>query len=675
MLSVDEKLKILQPLLGTRKVMGLRGMYYMKKDFRDKARIENHIDLLISRLAKKGIDEEIILPPPEADKCKGDIDIGKVEYLGIERQSFELKLKDINRHMGIFGSTGSGKTTFARNLIHQLHKRKIPFLVFDWEKSYRSLVKEIPDVRVFTVGNDISPFFLNFLTVPPGIKFDEYIKSVIAVISEDYVGGIGADTMLLNYMETAYQETKHPFFADLKDIVVREINNDKKGRGKLSGRSGLWKESVSRQITFMSKGSAGNVINSRKHYPLEKLFSRPVVLEFGGLKSPHDRKFFIHIILNWLSIYNQHFGIQSENLRQVLIFEEFHNIAMSGKEDNMVSNLFRESRKYGIGLIAIDQTPSEIPNSIFGNMNAKISFSLATSRDITAMARAINLDNIKARYLGMLDTGQAIINVKQRYHDSFVLKPYYTQIEESMTDSDLREAMKPYKDEHIQISDLNAYSGNSNSPQSNDSLLPPEKILLANIIEKPLLGVDKRTKLLGIHSSEMAQIHNSLEEKGIIKTATVDKKKLMELTSFGRYTAKEEGFDIPERQTRGSIEHFYWIHRVCRFLSKHEFQPACEKFDIDITDLENKIGIEIETGKSDIKKNLKKLNDSPFRKCFMLSTTRPVEFKIKEIAKEVFKELSKENPSKKEIKIMFVSDFLNLKKEQIQSSISKTPTK
>jgi len=660
MLSVDEKLKILQPLLGTRKVMGLRGMYYMKKDFRDKARIENNIDLLISRLAKKGIDEEIILPPPEADKCKGDIDIGKVEYLGIERQSFELKLKDINRHMGIFGSTGSGKTTFARNLIHQLHKRKIPFLVFDWEKSYRSLVKEIPDVRVFTVGNDISPFFLNFLTVPPGIKFDEYIKSVIAVISEDYVGGIGADTMLLNYMETAYQETKHPFFADLKDIVVREINNDKKGRGKLSGRSGLWKESVSRQITFMSKGSAGNVINSRKHYPLEKLFSRPVVLEFGGLKSPHDRKFFIHIILNWLSIYNQHFGIQSENLRQVLIFEEFHNIAMSGKEDNMVSNLFRESRKYGIGLIAIDQTPSEIPNSIFGNMNSKISFSLSTSRDITAMARAMNLGNIEARYLGMLDTGQAIINVKQRYHDSFVLKPYYTQIEESMTDSDLREAMKPYKDEHVQISDLNAYSSNSNSPRSNDSLLPPEKILLANIIEKPLLGVDKRTKILGIHSSEMSQIHNSLEEKGIINTFTVDKKKLMELTSFGRYTAKEEGFDIPERQTRGGIEHYYWIDQVSQMLVKHEFQPLFEKFDIDITDLENKIGIEIETGKSDIKKNLKKLSDSPFTNRYILSTTRPVEFKIKEIAKEISSLSGK-------IKVMFVADFLKLTKDQILS--------
>ena len=679
MISVDEKLRILQPILGTKKVMRLRQYYYFKKDSRDKMRIENHIDLLISRLAKKSIEEEIILPPPNADVCAGDIDknngksidIGKVEYLGKETNKFHLKLKDINRHVGVFGSTGSGKTTFARNLIHVLHKRNIPFLVFDWEKSYRSLVRELSGIRVFTVGSDINPLFLNFLTVPPGIKFDEYIKSIIAVISEDYVGGIGADTMLLNYMEAAFEETKHPFFLDLKDIVVREINNDKKGRGRLSGRSGLWKESVSRQITFMSKGAAGTIINNRKHYPLEKLFSRPIVLEFGNLKSPHDRKFFIHVILNWLSIYNQHCGIQSENLKQVLIFEEFHNIAMRGKEDNMVSNLFRESRKYGIGLIAIDQTPSEIPNSIFANMNVKMGFSLNTSRDITAMARAMNLDNLRAKYLGMLDTGQSIINVKQRYHDPFLLKPYFTQIDENMSDDELRKAMKSYKDEHIRISDLNALTGDSKSSQVNDTsspLLPHEKILFANIIENPLLGVDKRSKVLGLHSSIMSDIHNSLEEKGIIKTETVDKKKLMELTSYGRYIATEEGFAIPERQTRGGIEHYYWIEQTVQFLKKQEFQPACEKFDIDITDIKNSIAIEIETGKSDIKKNLLKLarlKDSQVSNCFMLSTTRPIEFKIKEIAKDIFKDFASEYPAITNIKIMFISDFLKLTKDQI----------
>ena len=677
MITIDEKLRILQPLLGTRKVLGLRSLYYIKTDSRDKRRIENKVDMLISQLAKRGIDEEIILPPPKKEICSGDIDIGKVEYLNRELYPFELKLKDINRHMGIFGSTGSGKTTFARNLIHNLHKRNIPFLVFDWEKSYRNLVNELDGVRVFTVGTDINPFFLNFLTVPPGIEIGEYIKSVISIISEDYIGGIGADTMLLNYMEKAYDETKHPFFADLKDIVVREIHNDKKGKGKLSGRSGLWKESVSRQIVFMSKGSAGNIINSRKHYPLDKLFSRPVVLEFGGIKSPYDRKFFIHVILNWLSLYNQHRGIESENLKQTIIFEEFHNIAMRGKDDNMVSNLFRESRKYGIGLVAIDQVPSDIPNSIFANMNIKVSFALNTSQDITGMAKAMNLDFQKAKYLGMLDTGQAIVNVKQRCHDPFVIKGHYRNIKEDMRDEELRELMKPYKDEHQKISDLNLNQSSSNSSQAIDTLSPPEKILLSNVVEHPLIGMDKRAKILGLHSSEMAQIHSSLEDKEIISTATVDRKKLIELTSKGIQIARDEGFKLKNKESRGGIEHFYWVSSVCDMLGKHEFSPMKEMFDIDIIDIKKGLALEIETGKSDIKKNLIKLsnlfqlkkpdnlNESRFKGCYMLSTIRPVEFKIKEILENTIKENPALENNLKKIKVMFISDFLKLTKDQI----------
>ena len=677
MITIDEKLRILQPLLGTRKVLGLRSLYYMKTDSRDKRRIENKIDGMISRLAKKGIEEEIILPPPKKDICGGDIDIGKVEYLHRELYPFELKLKDINRHMGIFGSTGSGKTTFARNLIHNLHDRNIPFLIIDWETSYRNLVKELDGVRVFTVGTDINPFFLNFLTVPPGIEVGEYIKSVIAIISADYIGGIGADTMLLNYMELAYEETKHPCFSDLKDIVAREIQKDKKGKGKLGGRSGLWKESVARQITFMSKGAAGNINNSRKHYPLDKLFSRPVVLEFGGIKSPHDRKFFIHIILNWLSLYSQHRGIKSEDLKQAIILEEFHNIAMRGNEDNMVSNLFCEIRKYGIGLIAIDQVPSNIPNTIYANMNAKVSFTLNTSQDITGMAKAINLDFHKSKFLGMLETGQAIVNVKQRCQDPFLIKGYYKDIKENMKDAELRELMKPYKDEHLTISDLNANQGSSNSSQSIDTLSPQEKILLANVVEHPLIGMDKRAKILGLHSSEMAQIHGSLEDKEIISTATVDRKKLIELTDKGRQFARDEGFKLENKKSRGGIEHFYWVSQVCRMLGKHEFSPIKELFDIDITDIKKGLAIEIETGKSDIKKNLIKLNnlydlkkpdnlnESRFKACFMLSTTRPVEFKIKEIFQTTINENPALESSLKNIRIMFISDFLKLTKDQI----------
>jgi hypothetical protein len=198
MMQIDEKLKILQPVIGNQKAKRLRQMYFLEDDFRERKEIEDHIDFLISKFAKKDIDDEIILPPPQKGLCDGDIDIGLVEYAGKKLYPFNLTLKDINRHAGVFGSTGSGKTAFAKNLIRKLQKKSIPFLIFDWEKSYRNLVNEFDDVQVFTVGSDINPMFLNFLTVPPGIKYDEYMKSIIAIISEDYIGGIGADTMLLN---------------------------------------------------------------------------------------------------------------------------------------------------------------------------------------------------------------------------------------------------------------------------------------------------------------------------------------------------------------------------------------------------------------------------------------------------------------------------------------------
>ena len=152
---IDDKLKNLQPVLGTQKAKRLRQMYFYEDDYRRKKEIENYIDMLIARLVKKDIEDQIILPPPPKEICNGDLNIGDVEYLEKKIYPFNLKLRDINRHISISGSTGSGKTSFATHLIRQLYKRGIPFLVFDWEKSYRNLVRELPDTQVFTVGSDI----------------------------------------------------------------------------------------------------------------------------------------------------------------------------------------------------------------------------------------------------------------------------------------------------------------------------------------------------------------------------------------------------------------------------------------------------------------------------------------------------------------------------------------
>ncbi len=154
----------------------------------------------------------------------------------------------------------------------------------------------------------------------------------------------------------------------------------------------------------------------------------------------------------------------------------------------------------------------------------------------------------------------------------------------------------------------------------------------------------------------MAGLHASLSEKGFIKSLNINKKKLFEITEYGKIAAEKEGIQIIKRATRGGIEHTYWIYETAQFLRKHEFQPVFEVNGIDIVDTESGIAIEIETGKSDINGNLLKLKNSQVSKCFMLATTKPVEIKIRT--------LSKHFPS---IQVLFVKDFLKLTKDQLTS--------
>ena len=657
---IDEKLKMLVPVLGEQKVNRLRQMYFYEDDFRQKREIESHIEALVARHVKPEVEEKIILPPPKKEQLQGAVHIGDVEYLDKKLNPFGLNLKDVNRHIGIFGSTGSGKTTLALNLIRRFHDRKIPFMIFDWEKSYRSLAGEFDDVQVFTVGKDIHPLHLNILNVPPGISIDEYIKSLIAILAEDYLSGAGSDTMLMNYMKTAFTEKRNPTFNDLKEIVLREIQKDMKGRGKLSGRSGLWKETVSRIISFLSFGTAGEVLGTDYHYPLDKLFHQNVVLELGGIQSPRDRKFIMHCILNWLFLWLQHHGIESEQLNQVIIFEEFHNITLKSREDNLISQLFRQARKYGLGLVAIDQTPSEIPNAIFANMNTKISFTLATSQDIASMAKAINFDFRSIKYFGMLKTGQAIVSAKQRCSDPILVRVPFAHQNPNPGDEEIRAAMSGFPKYSRLDQLLFPNQRPSQAPQDSENLSPMEKVLMADVCERPFEGVDERTKRLGIHAGEMSELHVSLTKKGVFKTITLNQKKLFEITEHGKQIAVANGIRIPKKETRGGLVHDYWIHQVARFLRKLEFEPVLEKDGIDIVasfdDNHGGVAIEIETGKSDIAGNLEKLKNSKVSARFMLATTKPVELKLRKIGKD--------HP---ETLIMFVKDFFKLTKDQIAS--------
>lgn len=657
-LALEDKLRLLEPIIGSRKCHGIKLMALAETDYRQKAEIESMIDLLLARHLKDGIQHEIALPPPDAD-VDGDIEIGTVEYLDKEICPFGLKHKDINRHVGIFGSTGSGKTTLAKNLIKSLHHQGIPVLIIDWEQSYRSLIAQIPEMQIFTAGSSIAPLHLNPFHVPPGISTQEYIKSLLSIISHDYLGGQGSDTIMLQFMDQLYKQFDNPSWSEFVTLARVQLDKEKRSRTGFKGRSGLWKETVLRQLIFMSYGSSGQVLKGKDAFDPSAFLSTPCIIELGGIKSPQDRKFFVHLILNYILLYLHHQGMTSDKLKSAIVFEEFHNIAMRGSEDNLVSNLFREVRKYGMGLIAIDQTPSEIPNAVYANMNAKISFNLSTNTDIKSIGSAINLPFFQHSYLSKLPTGKAIVKVAQASSEPFLVHvPFQTSPELFISDDQLKRLQadmmqcsgvpKPKPCVQASSGGFTQKESLENSPPRappqrevkqrkcetpgdetlisldpvTQALPEEEQKIFSSIISSPFESIRDRCKSLSIHPKVMVSACNSLEQKELVRVKIIGTKKLFELTDFGKRKADLEGITIPKSIGRGGIEHAYAAHQIKNKLKKLGIYPKAEVGDIDLSSVRDSLAIEIETGKSDIKKNCQKLSASPCRYKYMVATTK-----------------------------------------------------
>jgi hypothetical protein len=70
---IEEKLKLLRPVLSPQKWDYLRVQYIFEKDFKKKKEIENLIDFLIAQHVPGLKIDNMLLPPPEKRVLVGDI--------------------------------------------------------------------------------------------------------------------------------------------------------------------------------------------------------------------------------------------------------------------------------------------------------------------------------------------------------------------------------------------------------------------------------------------------------------------------------------------------------------------------------------------------------------------------------------------------------------------------
>ena len=466
---------------------------------------EQMVNLLAEKYKINAIEEEIVLPPPNKITAIGDIKIGRTSYLKQPPHEFGINFHELTRHVGIFGSTGSGKTTLSKNILRELIRKKIPFIVFDWQKNYRDLVSEHKSVNIFTIGADTSPFYFNYFKMPDGITYKEYVKNIIEVFNKAYLGGVGSDSVLLKVFDSAYRQHEVPTTQDALDI----LDDDMRGE-KLRGREMLWKQSSLRMLEFLSYGGTGDIFNVNNFYPIENLLQDHVIFELGALASSNDKRFFVEMFTLWYWLYKEQQGIEDEKLKHVLVFEEFHNIVENSGKEDLIQKIFRQIRKYGTALVVIDQTPSLIPNPIFENIYSKITFSLNHKRNVTAIADAMFMDYGQSKFIGLLETGQAICRLMGRYSHPFLINIPFNKSEQNIPDEVICEHMadfyKDYSPEKPHLEEVEPLQ----VPPKVFTPSPLERVFLDDLLKNPFVGVDKRAIRLGLIPRDSTIIQNTL---------------------------------------------------------------------------------------------------------------------------------------------------------------------
>jgi hypothetical protein len=437
-LTIEEICKKLRPVLGE-KVDILYLKYKLSDNRESRAEIEQALHLLYQKYLNTSLlKEKVLLEPPSEEVISGDYPLATISYADKDICTFYLREKDWIRHICISGMSGSGKTTFAFQVIGNLILKNKPFLIFDWKKSFRPLMLVDENMMCFTIGNEkVSNFFkININKPPKGVSPKEWLNILCDLISESFFTSYGVHKLLSETLDRAFRDFGvyqgsdcYPTWFQIKERL-EEMETSNRGR---SARESEWLSSALRIAHVLTFGSFGETINYKGEgsMDIEWLLDKKVIFELNSLSNA-EKKFFCEFILTYIyKLKKAGSDKEEDSFKHAIIVDEAHNIFLKDKtnfvKESVTDMVYRELREYGVSLICLDQHISKLSDVVAGNSACNIAFQQMLPQDIECVASIMQLRD-RREYFSMLPVGQAIVKLAERYHKPFLIKAPYVEL-------------------------------------------------------------------------------------------------------------------------------------------------------------------------------------------------------------------------------------------------------
>ena len=415
MMELKEKLftdeiKRLTPVLS-RETAERLSRAYLIGDETTRKRIIEMLDIMkASVFADPQLRDAPLLEPPT---LSGNIEIGELTYGHKLAGKLMWDKNTFMTHVGIFGSSGYGKTNLSYSLIKRLSDEGVPVIIFDFsKKNYRDLCQiDVKDkINIYTVGSNVAPLKFNPLKPPPGISKTQWVKEFAEIFDHAYWLLGGGRHIIMKALSDLYDQNDKPILADLKKSIEEYSSG--------TSREKNWVSTSMRPLDSLCMKETGDIFNLADGVRPSSFFEpgKITILEMDSL-STNDRMFFIEIMMQWIRDWLLTYG-EREQLNGVIVLEEAHHVLNREKSKKIGSEtvmdlVFREMRELGLGIIYLDQHPSMVSYPALGNTSTHIYMNLGLdtrySSDINDAINMLGLDDDYGEYLRRMETGSAFV--------------------------------------------------------------------------------------------------------------------------------------------------------------------------------------------------------------------------------------------------------------------------
>lgn len=372
---------------------------------------------------------------------ESSINLGVMVQKGrdLKKLPFYLAKENMAKHTFIAGVTGSGKTTTCHRL---LSESEMPFLVIEPAKTeYRTLINKDKDLIVLTLGNEtIAPFRINPFELIQGEVISAHVDMIKATFTSAFPMEASMPQILEESIYNIYQKKgwnidineneifgERAFDLDVDSFpILSDLLEEMKYVVESKNFSGQMQSdyigSLVSRLSNLTVGSKGSMLNCEHSIDFRYIAHHNVILEMEELKSPEDKALFMGFILSRLSAVIKEEHKKNKEYKHLTLVEEAHRLLSkveygdSGSKKSAVetfTDLLAEVRKYGEGLIIVDQIPNKLAPEVLKNTNTKIIHKILAKDDKEAVGDTMLMDDKQKEYLSALDVGNAIVFSEQ----------------------------------------------------------------------------------------------------------------------------------------------------------------------------------------------------------------------------------------------------------------------